>query len=90
MSNQKSYRSAFSLLTVLFILWGFFTVLVDSLIPRLRELFDLTYFQVGLVQFTFFGAYFLLSVPASYILSKIGYKQGIVLGLLTMTFNLKG
>lgn len=90
MSNQKSYRSAFSLLTVLFILWGFFTVLVDSLIPRLRELFDLTYFQAGLVQFAFFGAYFLLSVPASYILSKIGYKQGIVLGLLTMTFNLKG
>ena len=89
MSNQKSYRSAFSILTVLFILWGFFTVLVDSLIPRLRELFDLTYFQAGLVQFAFFGAYFLLSVPASYILSKIGYKQGIVLGLLTMTFNLK-
>ena len=89
MSNQKSYRSAFSILTVLFILWGFFTVLVDSLIPRLRELFDLTYFQAGLVQFAFFGAYFLLSVPSSYILSKIGYKQGIVLGLLTMTFNLK-
>ena len=84
MSNQKSYRSAFILLTVLFFLWGFITVLVDSLIPRLRELFDLTYFQAGLVQFAFFGAYFILSVPASYILSKIGYKRGIVLGLLTM------
>jgi FHS family L-fucose permease-like MFS transporter len=59
-------------------------VLVDSLIPRLRELFTLTYFQAGLVQFAFFGAYFLLSIPASYILSKIGYKRGIILGLLTM------
>lgn len=84
MSNQKSYRSAFILLTMLFFLWGFITVLVDSLIPRLRELFTLSYFQAGLVQFAFFGAYFLLSIPASFILSKIGYKRGIILGLLTM------
>lgn len=84
MSNQKSYRSAFILLTTLFFLWGFITVLVDSLIPRLRELFTLTYFQAGMVQFAFFGAYFLLSIPASFILSKIGYKRGIILGLLTM------
>lgn len=87
MTNQKSYRSAFILLTVLFFLWGFITVLVDSLIPRLRELFTLTYFQAGLVQFAFFGAYFLLSIPASYILSKIGYKKGIILGLLTMALG---
>lgn len=87
MTNQKSYRSSFILLTLLFFLWGFITVLVDSLIPRLRELFTLTYFQAGLVQFAFFGAYFLLSIPASYILSKIGYKRGIILGLLTMGFG---
>jgi FHS family L-fucose permease-like MFS transporter len=74
-------------LTTLFFLWGFITVLVDSLIPRLRELFTLSYFQAGLVQFAFFGAYFLLSIPASYILSKIGYKRGIILGLLTMAFG---
>ncbi len=87
MNQQRSYRSSFILLTVLFFLWGFITVLVDSLIPRLRELFTLSYFQAGLVQFAFFGAYFLLSIPASYILSKIGYKRGIILGLLTMAFG---
>jgi FHS family L-fucose permease-like MFS transporter len=87
MNHQKSYRSSFILLTTLFFLWGFITVLVDSLIPRLRELFTLSYFQAGLVQFAFFGAYFLLSIPASYILSKIGYKRGIILGLLTMAFG---
>ncbi|MGK0252685.1 MAG: FHS family L-fucose permease-like MFS transporter [Mariniflexile sp.] len=87
MDNQKSYRSSFILLTILFFLWGFITVLVDSLIPRLRELFTLTYFQAGLVQFAFFGAYFLLSIPASFILSKIGYKKGIILGLLTMALG---
>ncbi len=87
MTQQKSYRSSFILLTILFFLWGFITVLVDSLIPRLRELFTLTYFQAGLVQFAFFGAYFVLSIPASYILSKIGYKKGIILGLLTMALG---
>ena len=87
MTEKRSYRSSFILLTILFFLWGFITVLVDSLIPRLRELFTLSYFQAGLVQFAFFGAYFLLSIPASYILSKIGYKRGIILGLLTMAIG---
>jgi FHS family L-fucose permease-like MFS transporter len=84
MNQQKSYRTAFIFLTILFFLWGFITVLVDSLIPRLREVFTLSYFQAGMVQFAFFGAYFLLSIPAGYILSKIGYKRGIILGLVTM------
>ncbi|MGC1632085.1 MAG: sugar MFS transporter [Gelidibacter sp.] len=87
MTKQKSYRSSFILLTILFFLWGFITVLVDSLIPRLRELFTLTYFQAGMVQFAFFGAFFILSIPASYILSKIGYKKGIILGLCTMALG---
>lgn len=87
MNQQKSYRSSFILLTTLFFLWGFITVLVDSLIPRLRELFTLSYFQAGLVQFAFFGAYFALSIPASYILTKIGYKRGIILGLCTMALG---
>lgn len=71
-------------LTLLFFLWGFLTVIVDSLIPRLKEVFELSYFQAGMVQFAFFGAYFLLSIPASFILSKIGYKKGIILGILMM------
>jgi FHS family L-fucose permease-like MFS transporter len=82
--THKNYRNAFIFLTSLFFLWGFITVLVDSLIPRIRDLFTLTYFQAGLVQFAFFGAYFVLSIPAGFMLSKIGYKKGIVLGLITM------
>ncbi len=84
MNQKKTHRTAFIFLTVLFFLWGLLTVLVDSLIPRLREVFTLSYFQAGMVQFAFFGAYFLLSIPAGYILSKIGYKKGIILGLSTM------
>ncbi len=81
------YRTAFIIITVLFFLWGFTTVLIDSLIPHLIRLFDLTYFQAGLVQFAFFAAYFILSIPASSILSVIGYKKGIVVGLCTMAIG---
>ncbi|SKB54843.1 MFS transporter, FHS family, L-fucose permease [Salegentibacter holothuriorum] len=87
MEQKRSYRTAFIFVTILFFLWGFITVLVDSLIPRLREVFTLSYFQAGMVQFAFFGAYFLLSIPAGYILSKIGYKKGIILGLGTMALG---
>ena len=87
MDQKKSFRTAFIFLTALFFLWGFVTVLVDSLVPRLREVFTLTYFQAGLVQFAFFGAYLLLSIPSGFILSKIGYKKGIILGLGTMALG---
>ncbi len=87
MTESKSYRYSFILLTTLFFLWGFITVLVDSLVPRLKELFTLSYSQAILVQFAFFGAYLLLSIPASFVLSKIGYKRGIILGLITMALG---
>lgn len=84
MIAKKNYTKAFAVLTSLFFMWGFITVLVDSLIPRLREVFELTFFQAGLVQFAFFIAYGLLSIPSGFILSKIGYKKGILLGLTIM------
>lgn len=87
MKQQNSYRSAFIVITILFFLWGFITVLVDSLIPRLRDVFALSYFEAGLVQFAFFIAYFVFSVPAGFLLSKIGYKKGIIIGLTTMALG---
>lgn len=87
MKQQHNYRSAFAIITILFFLWGFITVLVDSLIPRLREVFELSYFEAGLVQFAFFIAYFVFSVPAGFLLSRIGYQKGVVLGLSTMALG---
>ena len=81
---NTNYRSSFYLLTALFFMWGLITVLVDSLIPRLREVFELTYFQAGLVQFAFFIAYGLVSFPAGALLHRIGYKKGIIVGLSIM------
>ena len=82
--TKNKFLFPFIALTSLFFLWGFLTVLVDFLIPRLKEIFTLNYFQAGLVQFAFFMAYFLLSIPSGFMLSKIGYKRGIILGLITM------
>ena len=87
MNNNKTYINAFALVTSLFFTWGFLTVLVDSPISRFREIFTLSYFESGLVQFAFFGAYFLLSIPAGFILTRIGYQKGIILGLSTMAIG---
>lgn len=83
LSNTKpmNFKAALGLLTSLFFMWGFLTCMNDILIPHLKGLFNLTFTQAMLVQFTFFGAYFLMSLPAGRIISKIGYKSGIVLGL---------
>ncbi|HRD54582.1 MAG TPA: sugar MFS transporter, partial [Flavobacteriales bacterium] len=82
--RERSYLGPFATVTSLFFMWGFITVLVDSLVPRLREVFELTYFQAGLVQFAFFIAYGLVSIPSGWLLSRIGYKQGMLIGLTAM------
>ena len=87
MTSEKSYKSAFIFLTTLFFLWGFITVLVDSLVPRLKDVFEMSYAKTVLVQFAFFTAFFVVSLPAGAILTKIGYKKGIVLGLVVMAIG---
>lgn len=69
-------------ITALFFIWGFLTSLNDILVPHLRGVFDLNYAQAALVQFTFFGAYFLTALPWGKLITRIGYKRGIVVGLL--------
>lgn len=80
--GEPNYRFALTALTSLFFIWGFITCLNDILIPYLRLLFDLNYAQSMLIQFCFFGAYFIISVPAGLMVGKIGYKSGIVTGLM--------
>ena len=82
--EQGTQTFAFIAMTCLFFFWGFITVLNDILIPFLKESFDLSYTQAMLVQSCFFGAYFIISPFAGKLIDKVGYQQGIVLGLLTM------
>lgn len=87
--DGQTNRGPFVLMTVLFFLWGFMTVWNDILIPRFKEAFDLSYFQAMLVQFAFFGAYaigsliyFVISTMSGDPINRIGYKNGVIVGLL--------
>lgn len=75
-------RIAFVAVTTIFFMWGFLTALNDVLIPHLKAVFELNYARSMLIQFTFFGAYFVMSVPAGRVVDRLGYKLGIVIGLL--------
>lgn len=81
--TNKNYSSALVVLTSLFFIWGFITCLNDILIPHLKAVFTLSYTQVMLIQFSFFTAYAVVSLPAGMLVEKIGYKLGIVIGLIT-------
>jgi len=70
--------------TTLFFMWGFLTCLNDILVPHLKPIFDLNYTRVMLIQFAFFGAYFIFSIPSAKIIDWIGYQRSMVVGLLTM------
>ncbi len=82
-AGSHQYGKALTVLTSLFFMWGLITSLNDILIPHLKAIFSLTYLQAALIQFCFFTAYFVVSFPAGFIIRKIGYKRGIVLGLVT-------
>src|ERR1044071_3461321 len=83
-SATEKYTRPLAIVTTLFFMWGFLTSLNDILVPHLKGIFELSYTQVMLVQFAFFSAYFLFSVPWSKVVNTIGYQKTMVVGLLTM------
>ncbi len=82
-----SRRLTFIVLTSLFFMWGLITVLVNLLIPRLQNVFELSHSVALLFQVVFFVAYGLFSIPSGYVLAKIGYRWGIMLGLMLMSLG---
>ena len=82
--SGTNYGAPLAVVTTLFFMWGFLTCLNDILVPHLKSIFDLNYKQVMLIQFAFFGAYFLFSIPSAKIIDWIGYQRSMVVGLLTM------
>src|SRR6266852_1330336 len=80
-------KSAMAMATTLFFMWGFLTALNDILVPHLKNIFDLTYAEVMLIQFSFFSAYFFFSIPSGKLIEWIGYKRSMVAGLFTMGFG---
>lgn len=74
------YKKALTSLTILFFMMGFITCLNDILVPYLKAIFSLTYGQAALIQFCFFAAYGLTSIPFSKLIEKMGYQKGMVIG----------
>jgi MFS transporter, FHS family, L-fucose permease len=83
-SATSTNKVALTVVTTLFFMWGFLTVLNDVLVPHLKSIFDLNYTRVMLIQFSFFSAYFLFSIPSAKLIDWLGYKKTMVVGLFTM------
>ncbi len=81
---KQNYGASMFYMLLLFFTWGFLTELDGALIPYLKGLFSLSNFQAALVQFAFFIAFFCVSLPSSWLLNKIGYHKGIIVGLVIM------
>src|SRR6478736_4653855 len=81
-THEGSNTVPLVIVTILFFMWGLLTSLNDVLIPHLKSVYSLSYVQAMLVQFCFFGAYFLVSLPAGMLIKKIGYQNGAVAGLV--------
>ena len=82
--TNQTHGGALAMVTTLFFMWGFLTCLNDILVPHLKAIFDLNYAQVMLIQFAFFSAYFLFSLPLGKVIEWFGYKRTMVTGLCMM------
>jgi FHS family L-fucose permease-like MFS transporter len=80
--SEPRYGVALAVTTTIFFMWGFLTSLNDVLIPHFKSVFDLDYTRSMLIQFAFFGAYFVMSLPAGRVVDRLGYRRGIVCGLV--------
>ena len=77
----QTHRGALALLASLFFMWGFITVINNTLLPHLRSVFDLNYTQTTLIESTWFIGYLLASVPSALLIERIGYKRTLTTGL---------
>ena len=87
MNRQKKHTQAFILVALLFLLFGALTVLIQLLLPHLRDVFQLRYSDAAYILLSFFLSYLFFSISAGFILTKIGYQRGIILGLLLISLG---
>ena len=78
------YRPALALLASLFFMWGFITVINNTLLPHLRSVFELSYTQTTLIESVWFIAYGLMGMPSAFLIERTGYKKAIIIGLSVM------
>src|SRR6478735_1731760 len=86
----QAYRAALSLLATLFFMWGFISVINNTLLPHLRSVFELNYLQTTLIESTWFIGYLVASIPAAKLIERIGYQRALTTGLTVMTLGSLG
>src|SRR5436190_9026416 len=84
-SSVPRYGPVLALLATLFFMWGFITVINNTLLPHLRSVFELNYAQTTLIESTWFIGYLLASIPAAKLIERIGYQKALMVGLAVMT-----
>lgn len=89
-ASPTNYGRALALLATLFFMWGFITVINGTLLPHLRSVFELSYFQAALIESVWFIAYFFASIPSAKLIERIGYQKSLVVGLLIMAAGALG
>src|SRR6185503_20843572 len=87
---RAKYGPALGLLTTLFFMWGFISVINGTLLPHLRSVFELNYFQTTLTEWIWFIGYLIASIPAAFLIERIGYQRALTVGLAIMTFGSLG
>ena len=85
-----AYRPALALLASLFFMWGFISVINNTLLPHLRSVFELNYLQTTLIESTWFIGYLVASIPAAKLIERIGYHKALVVGLTIMAVGSLG
>jgi FHS family L-fucose permease-like MFS transporter len=89
-TKGATYGAALRLLASLFFMWGFITVINNTLLPHLRSVFDLDYTQTTVIESVWFIAYFVASIPSAKLIERIGYQKSLVTGLLIMAAGALG
>src|SRR6478609_8817911 len=88
--GRAAYGPTLALLASLFFIWGFTTVINNTLLPHLRSVFDLSYTQTTLIESVWFIAYFVASIPSARLIERVGYKKAMVVGLCIMAAGALG
>jgi MFS transporter, FHS family, L-fucose permease len=88
--DEPGYGGALTVLASLFFIWGFITVINNTLLPHLRSVFDLSYTQTTMIESVWFIAYFVASMPSAWLIERIGYRKSMVTGLIVMAAGALG
>jgi MFS transporter, FHS family, L-fucose permease len=89
-AHARQYGKSLAMLATLFFMWGFITVINNTLLPHLRSVFDLSYTQTTLIESVWFIAYGVASIPSAFLIERVGYKKAIVIGLGIMAVGALG